>query len=338
MLKPFIFGIFISVAAQKYGNNLPIVVPTGPDAQFPDLITADNFPLFPFTDQFNTGVELNLGNKMSIAGDLNIPVPGWGNWDMDMNLYTGNINADAKVGYQVNPTNHLNIKPETLALLHQNPAFRKARKKAKVLSIGRFPYGYEPLRCKPPYCNPFVHHTAVGVEFEEGDDSFLIGGIDFPLPVGTAGAGVRFPLSGAVEQGTSPLAYAHGHAFNPSSPFDFTKSDGVRRKPIPSALFNSDIISSKTKKPFHPLEKSQNSSLGQKSEHENVKKHKTFMKNDKDFIMETHDDWDVEEEAKNRRAKSEEKKAKNRHAKSEKKNVGEDDPLAASNIKFDIFS
>src|SRR4051812_12153261 len=86
-----------------------------------------------------------------------------------------------------------------------------------------------------------------------GDDSFLIGGIDFPLPLGTAGAGVRFPISGAVEQGTSPFAYAHGHAFNPSSAFDFTKSDGVRRKPIPSALFNSDIISSKTKKRFHPL-------------------------------------------------------------------------------------
>lgn len=46
---------------------------------------------------------------------------------MDANLYTGHINFDSKVGYQIRPTNHLNIKPETLALLGQNPEFRAAR-------------------------------------------------------------------------------------------------------------------------------------------------------------------------------------------------------------------
>lgn len=40
------------------------MVPTGSDSQFPDLITSDNFPLFPFTDQFNTGFEVNPGNKI----------------------------------------------------------------------------------------------------------------------------------------------------------------------------------------------------------------------------------------------------------------------------------
>uniref|UniRef100_A0AC34GWT4 Uncharacterized protein n=1 Tax=Panagrolaimus sp. ES5 TaxID=591445 RepID=A0AC34GWT4_9BILA len=128
----------------------------------------------------------------------------------------------------VHPTNHLNIKPETLALLHQNPAFRKARKEAKEVTVGRLPYGYEPIRCKPPYCNPFVHYTAVGVEVEQGDDTFMIGGLDFPLPVGTNGAGVRVPFSGALEQGTSPYAYAHGNAYNPVSPFDFNKLDNVK--------------------------------------------------------------------------------------------------------------
>lgn len=32
-----------------------------------------------------------------MAGDLIVPVPGWGNFDMDSNLYFGNINFDAKV-------------------------------------------------------------------------------------------------------------------------------------------------------------------------------------------------------------------------------------------------
>lgn len=51
--------------AQKVGNNEPLVVPTkGPLATFPALITADNFPLFPFTDQYSTGIEVNPANKV----------------------------------------------------------------------------------------------------------------------------------------------------------------------------------------------------------------------------------------------------------------------------------
>ncbi|KJH52402.1 hypothetical protein DICVIV_01379 [Dictyocaulus viviparus] len=210
-----------NVYGQKYGSDEPLVVPlSGTLAQFPALITADNFPLFPFTDQFSTGVEINPANKVSVAGDLNIPVPGWGNFDVDGNIYFGHINVDAKAGYQIRPTNKLGIKPETLALLGQNPEFRLARKQAKELVVGRIPYGYEPIKCKPPYCNPFVHHAGAAVEVEQGDDWFFIGGIDFPLPIGPLGSGVRFPLSGAVEAGTSPYAYAHGNAFNPVSPFD----------------------------------------------------------------------------------------------------------------------
>ncbi|KAE9552836.1 hypothetical protein FO519_003949 [Halicephalobus sp. NKZ332] len=242
------FVVILAVAGgQKYGSDLPLVVPTDKNAQFPDLITADNFPLFPFTDQFNTGVELNPANKVSLAGDLNIPVPGWGNFDVDGNLYSGNINFDSKIGYQIRPTNHLNIKPETLALLHQNPAFRKARKEAREVSVGRLPYGYEPIRCKPPYCNPFVHHTAVAVEVEQGDDVFFLGGLDFPLPVGTNGAGVRVPFSGAFESGTSPYAYAHAHAYNPVSPFKWSEIDNVppvksqkRRSPLPKRKSDSE--------------------------------------------------------------------------------------------------
>lgn len=233
LISSTLFTLVVKLAeCQKYGGDEPLVIPVkGPQAMFPALVTADNFPLFPFTDQFNTGVEINPANKVSMAGDLIVPVPGWGNFDVDGNVYYGNINIDAKVGYQIRPTNHLNIKPETLALLGQNPAFREARKKAKEVIVGRIPYGYEPIKCKPPYCNPFVHHAGVAVEVEQGDDSFFIGGIDFPLPIGENGAGVRFPLSGAVEQGTSPYAYAHGNAFNPVSPFDFRKIDSDDVKP-----------------------------------------------------------------------------------------------------------
>lgn len=49
---------------QKYGGNEPIVVNVGPEAVFPETITADKFPLFPFTNQFNTGIEINPANKV----------------------------------------------------------------------------------------------------------------------------------------------------------------------------------------------------------------------------------------------------------------------------------
>uniref|UniRef100_A0AC35U2M5 BTB domain-containing protein n=1 Tax=Rhabditophanes sp. KR3021 TaxID=114890 RepID=A0AC35U2M5_9BILA len=185
----------LKVGGQVVGSTVPLVVNGDPKTQFPELITADNFPLFPFllfllksprilVDQLNWGIELNPANKVAFASDLNIPVPGWGNFDLDGNLYTGHINTDTRVGMQVRPVNKLKIKPETLVLLGQNPAFRAARKKAKEVLIGKLPYNYEPLKCKPPYCNPFVQHTAVAVEFEEGDDTFFIGGIDFPMPIG----------------------------------------------------------------------------------------------------------------------------------------------------------
>ena len=77
--------------------------------------------------------------------------------------------------------------------------------------------------CLPPVlCLHFCTHS--------GDDTFIIGGVDFPVPTGENGAGVRFPFAGAFEQGTSPVAYAHGHAFNPAAPFHFETLDDMRRK------------------------------------------------------------------------------------------------------------
>ncbi|VDL86042.1 unnamed protein product [Nippostrongylus brasiliensis] len=66
-----------------------------------------------------------------------------------------------------------------------------------------------------------------------GDDSFFIGGIDFPIPTGDVG-GVRLPFSGAFEYGTSPYAYAHGNAFNPVSPFDMKSIDDEQSTPLAS--------------------------------------------------------------------------------------------------------
>lgn len=64
LLFPYGF-VPVLILCQRYGDNDPIVIPTrGLESSFPNLVTSDNFPLFPFTDQFNTGMELNPANKI----------------------------------------------------------------------------------------------------------------------------------------------------------------------------------------------------------------------------------------------------------------------------------
>lgn len=64
------------------------------------------------------------------------------------------------------------------------------------LPVAVLPGNFVPLRCKPPFCNPFLHNLAFGVDVEPGDDALVDLGMDFPVPLGPAGVGVRMPLSG----------------------------------------------------------------------------------------------------------------------------------------------
>ncbi|KJH52400.1 hypothetical protein DICVIV_01377 [Dictyocaulus viviparus] len=38
-------------------------------------------PVFPFTSEFNNGLDVNPGTRITVDGNLNIPIPGWGIWD-----------------------------------------------------------------------------------------------------------------------------------------------------------------------------------------------------------------------------------------------------------------
>uniref|UniRef100_A0A1I7XQC4 TPR_REGION domain-containing protein n=1 Tax=Heterorhabditis bacteriophora TaxID=37862 RepID=A0A1I7XQC4_HETBA len=230
-------------------------------------------PVFPFTSEFNNGLDINPGSRVTVDGNLNVPILGWGIWDYKEiknivgGVKVGRPNTRVGFGSLQRPTNVLGISADTISALARDGNFNQAREsvpsipvsvlpgnfvplrckppfcnpfihnlafgvdvepgddylfdggfdfpiplgpsgvgvrfpmsgKAKEVVVGRIPYGYEPIKCKPPYCNPFVHHAGVAVEVEQGDDTFFIGGIDFPLPLGENGAGIRFPLSGAIE-------------------------------------------------------------------------------------------------------------------------------------------
>uniref|UniRef100_A0A0N5AED5 Peptidase A1 domain-containing protein n=1 Tax=Syphacia muris TaxID=451379 RepID=A0A0N5AED5_9BILA len=259
-------------------------------------------PIFPFTSQFNNGLDVNPGTRITVDGNLNVPIMGWGIWDYKGGVKVGRPNTRVGFGSLVRPTNVLGITPETIAILGSNSLFNEARRKSanlivtltfRVLSshyfeyylklpscssfftffttyfmisnnnhellvslkgveynesnrknyyncsqiesdiccyvVGRLPSipvavlpgNFVPLRCKPPFCNPFLHNLGFGVDVEPGDDILFDGGADFPIPLAPGGIGVRYPLSGAVNVGSDPFLLTYGHGLGPVEPPNF---------------------------------------------------------------------------------------------------------------------
>jgi hypothetical protein len=99
------------------------------------------------------------------------------------------------------------------------------------IPVAVLPGNFVPIRCKPPFCNPFLSNQAFSIDVEPGDDVLVDLGMDFPVPVAPAGVGYRFPLSGAINVGTDPLLITYGHGLGPVEPPNFqSKTGDVRRK------------------------------------------------------------------------------------------------------------
>ncbi|WKX88684.1 hypothetical protein Q1695_008371 [Nippostrongylus brasiliensis] len=178
-------------------------------------------PVFPFTSEFNNGLDVNHGTRITVDGNLNVPILG--------GVKVGRPNTRVGFGSLQRPTNVLGISADTLATLARDGNFNQARENVPSIPVSVLPGNFVPIRCKPPFCNPFVHNTAFGVDVEPGDDYLFDGGLDFPIPLGPSGVGVRFPLSGAVNVGTDPLLITYGHGLGPVEPPGF-RSKGKRRR------------------------------------------------------------------------------------------------------------
>uniref|UniRef100_A0A914PFC1 Uncharacterized protein n=1 Tax=Panagrolaimus davidi TaxID=227884 RepID=A0A914PFC1_9BILA len=164
---------------------------------------------------------------------------GWGVWDYKGGVRAGAANTRVGFGALGAPTNIFGISPETIETLASDELFNKAREKIPSIPVAVLPGNYVPVRCKPPFCNPFVHNTAFGVDVEPGDDVLFDGGLDFPLPLAPSGVGVRIPVSGGVSVGTDPLLITYGHGMGPVEPPNFKsaaerKEDKEERRLIPS--------------------------------------------------------------------------------------------------------
>ncbi|CAD6184818.1 unnamed protein product [Caenorhabditis auriculariae] len=186
-------------------------------------------PIFPFHSEFNNGLDINPGNRITVDGNLNVPILGWGIWDYKGGIKAGRPNTRVGFGSLNAPTNVLGITGDTIATLAQDGTFQQSRQSVPSIPVSVLPGNFVPVRCRPPLCNPFVHNLAFGVDVEPGDDYLFDGGFDFPIPLAPAGVGVRFPMSGAVNVGTDPLLITYGHGMGPVEPPGF-KANKARRE------------------------------------------------------------------------------------------------------------
>lgn len=91
--------------------------------------------------------------------------------------------------------------------------------------MAQLPSGWQPVNCKPPMCNPFVHTFDTAVQVFPSSGGWFDGGLDFPVPTGPMGQGVRFPLSGGMFAGRQPIGFNYGQHINPIVPFKNYKPD-----------------------------------------------------------------------------------------------------------------
>uniref|UniRef100_A0AC35TJD9 DUF3421 domain-containing protein n=1 Tax=Rhabditophanes sp. KR3021 TaxID=114890 RepID=A0AC35TJD9_9BILA len=185
-------------------------------------------PAFPMTSTYNMGVDVNPGTRVSVDGNLNIPIPGWGIDDLKGGIRVGRPNVRASYGQLLNPINTFKLSPETIETIAQSPQFNEARDKLPSEPVAVLPGNFVPLRCKKPMCNNFVNTAAFGLEVERSLAYFVDGGIDFAVPVERNGVGYRMPLSGGINAGLEPIVIGYGQQFGPTIPDHFERK--VNRK------------------------------------------------------------------------------------------------------------
>uniref|UniRef100_A0A1I7ZZH5 Conserved secreted protein n=1 Tax=Steinernema glaseri TaxID=37863 RepID=A0A1I7ZZH5_9BILA len=161
---------------------------------------SDYWPLFPFSNQYSGGLDLDPSISRHIGGDLNIPVPSWGILDISGRFFNRIRDTVTKFGYLSHPINMMGLTKEDYVRLMSDPSLAFNRNAQPLIPLGKVPRSNVPLSCRPPLCNPYTQTFAVGVEHDFGGSDGAEGDINVPIPIGKDLA-YRFPLGGNVYYG-----------------------------------------------------------------------------------------------------------------------------------------
>ncbi|KRZ78448.1 UDP-glucuronic acid decarboxylase 1, partial [Trichinella papuae] len=190
-------------------------------------------PQFPLTHQFSNGLQYGSGGGYYQRGRLNIPFLKWGAIWNKRSLLTAGGNAPwYNYGHMVQPTNSLGLRPAEITKMMMDPLFNEARitKSGRVpIPVSNLPGDYNPAYCQPPFCNPFTHTFGIGIMHQESKNFEIDGLLDFPVPTGSFGQGIRFPLSGNGYFGPFPASLFYGHHVHPVNPFPLLGKDWLAK-------------------------------------------------------------------------------------------------------------
>ncbi|KFD56006.1 hypothetical protein M514_03130 [Trichuris suis] len=212
---------------RSYEYHVPPVDdnPFGPARYpFPGRDGTNLAPQFPLSHQFANGLQYGTGGGYYQRGKLNIPLPRWGAiWDLKSLLTAGTNAPWYNYGHFVQPVNPLKLRPSEVMKAMMDPEFREARNKhplySRITSVQNLPGDWDPVYCKPPFCNPFVHTMGLGMRYQKSLNLALDGLLDFPIRTGPYGEGIRFPLTGSFYSGPFPPSLFYSHHINPVDPF-----------------------------------------------------------------------------------------------------------------------
>lgn len=77
------------IRRQTFPPNPSVFVPRHVDYYLPPFYQANPgrdasslTPIFPFSSQYSNGLDVNSGTRFVVDGNLNVPMFGWGLWDM----------------------------------------------------------------------------------------------------------------------------------------------------------------------------------------------------------------------------------------------------------------
>ncbi|TKR72911.1 hypothetical protein L596_020295 [Steinernema carpocapsae] len=192
----------------------------------------DYWPVFPFSNQYSGGLDLDPSKSRHLGGDISIPVPTWGMLDVTGFVFKRISDTTTKFGYLSHPVNMLGLTKEDFTRLMSDPSLNHNRSKPIVvmaylicfsdhqplLPLGKVPKSNVPFSCRPPMCNPYTQTFQFGMEHDIGGKDGIEGDINLPIPIGKDLA-YRFPLGGNVYWDVDNVTVSYGHNVAPVDPY-----------------------------------------------------------------------------------------------------------------------
>lgn len=111
---------------------------------YPGQYPEDLHPLFPMTHNYNLGFQAQDNEDRAVMGHLNVPLPGWGVWDMHGSIFPQTSVTTFNYGNVVSPVNSLNFAPHEIDKLLTSPEAKEIKSTLRFACTFQF-YNFIPL-------------------------------------------------------------------------------------------------------------------------------------------------------------------------------------------------